>query len=636
MLYVIKLNLILALLCLLFQVLMHRDTFFGVRRAMLWGIYATAVLLPLWDMQLWLQDHTLAMHLTSDYATYVLPTLEITAMRVTSLGIEQSEPGCGMWFVGMMALWALIYIIPVVWMTMKLLWQVAYIIYLRCTCKPIGMKNEESRFARNEEFKLSASPEGNSSFFTHHYSLFLFPRPCSPFSFGSWIFIHPEGMDEQTLHEVLIHEQAHVRGWHTLDIIFSQLFCILFWWNPAVWVLRREVRLNLEFIADKAVADFLMKMKNEESRFARNEELKLPTNPEGNSYSSSFTLHSSLIKAYQYRLLGFSTQKNVATIANNFNVLPLKRRIIMMNLRRTRRTGMLKYILFVPVAAALLFLSNIDSLARNIKNMKPIAHIEQALTSPQTIAPVVEEVLPSAEEPIATQTKTTAEELVKPATVSDTAKAAPKTSQPTLERIDDNALWIIDQRIATPEEAAKLNLENNIESITVLKGEAATSLWGSRGANGVINITTKNAEKDNADNRVIYDKVDEMPEFPGGEEALYRFLIEHVKYPAIAQEIGAQGKVIVQFVVQADGQIADVQTDKVLSANGLAEITIMTYKKDMTDEEIKAVDAQNNALESLKKEAARVISCMPRWKPGKKDGKPVNVRFSLPISFRLR
>jgi TonB-dependent SusC/RagA subfamily outer membrane receptor len=633
MLYVIKLNLILALLCLLFQVLMHRDTFFGVRRAMLWGIYATAVLLPLWDMQLWLQDHTLAMHLTSDYATYVLPTLEITAMRVTSLGIEQSEPGCGMWFVGMMALWAIIYIIPVVWMTMKLLWQVAYIIYLRCTCKPIGMKNEESRFARNEEFKLSASPEGNSSFFTHHYSLFLFPRPCSPFSFGSWIFIHPEGMDEQTLREVLIHEQAHVRGWHTLDIIFSQLFCILFWWNPAVWVLRREVRLNLEFIADKAVADYLMEMKSEESRFARNEEFKLD---DSNSYSSSFNLHSSLIKAYQYHLLGFSTQTNVATIANNFNVLPLKRRIIMMNLRRTHRTGMLKYILFVPVAAALLFLSNIDSLARNIKNMKPIAHIEQALTSPQTIAPVVEEVLPAAEEHIAVQTETTAEELVKPAPASDTAKAAPKTSQPTLERIDDNALWIIDQRIATPEEAAKLNLENNIESITVLKGEAATSLWGSRGANGVINITTKNAEKDNADSRVIYDKVDEMPEFPGGEEALYRFLIEHVKYPAIAQEIGAQGKVIVQFVVQADGQIADVQTDKVLSANGLTEIAIIRYKKDMTDEEIKAVDAQNNALESLKTEAVKMIKAMPRWKPGKKDGKPVDVRFSLPISFRLR
>ena len=135
---------------------------------------------------------------------------------------------------------------------------------------------------------------------------------------------------------------------------------------------------------------------------------------------------------------------------------------------------------------------------------------------------------------------------------------------------------------------------------------------------------------------MIYDKVDEMPEFPGGEEALYRFLIEHVKYPAIAQEMGVQGKVIVQFVVQADGQIADVETDKLLSANGLAEIVKTTRKKDMTDEEIKAVDAQNNALESLKTEAVKVIKAMPRWKPGKKDGKPVNVRFSLPISFRLR
>jgi glycosyltransferase involved in cell wall biosynthesis len=60
-------------------------------------------------------------------------------------------------------------------------------------------------------------------------------------------------MTEQTLREVLIHEQAHVRGWHTLDILFSQLVCILFWWNPAAWLMRREVRMNLEFIADKDI-----------------------------------------------------------------------------------------------------------------------------------------------------------------------------------------------------------------------------------------------------------------------------------------------------------------------------------------------------------------------------------------------
>ena len=199
MVYLIKVNIILALLCLLFQVVMHRDTFFGVRRAMLWGIYLTALLLPLWDMHLWMQNQALTMHVASDYATYILPTLNITASRVAAMGIDQKEPGCGMWFVGVMMLWVLIYLIPVVWMTLKLLWQVVYIIYLRFTCvREVG-------------------------------SYFRYPRPCSPFSFGTWIFLHPDGMDEQTFHEVLTHEQAHVRGWHTIDILFSQLFCILFW-----------------------------------------------------------------------------------------------------------------------------------------------------------------------------------------------------------------------------------------------------------------------------------------------------------------------------------------------------------------------------------------------------------------------
>ena len=137
MLYIIKANLILALLCLLFQVLMHRDTYFGVRRLMLWGIYATAYLLPLCDVQALLTADAAANNMAEAYASYVLPTLNVTAMRVASLGIEQSEPGCGMWFVGMMALWGLLYLIPVVWMTAKLLMQVAYLIYLRCTCKPL-------------------------------------------------------------------------------------------------------------------------------------------------------------------------------------------------------------------------------------------------------------------------------------------------------------------------------------------------------------------------------------------------------------------------------------------------------------------------------------------------------------------
>ena len=172
MLYIIKLNLILALLCLLFQVLMHRDTFFGVRRLMLWGIYATAFLLPLWNVQAMLTADTSATDMAEAYAHYVLPTLNVTAMRVATMGIEQDEPGCGMWFVGMMTLWGLIYIIPVVWMTAKLIMQVTYIIYLRYKCPLVTQLPSPCR----EGLRVRR-----------------FPRPCSPFSFGSWIFIHPEG-----------------------------------------------------------------------------------------------------------------------------------------------------------------------------------------------------------------------------------------------------------------------------------------------------------------------------------------------------------------------------------------------------------------------------------------------------------
>ena len=465
MLYLIKLNIILALLCLLFQVVMHRDTFFGVRRAMLWGIYLTATLLPLWDVQQWLQGRTLTMNMASDYATHVLPTLEVTAGRVASMGVEQAEPGCGMWFVGLLAIWGLIYLIPVVWMTLRLMWQVAYIIYLRCTC-PSSFMGEEALFYR-------------------------YPRPCSPFSFGPWIFLHPDGMDKQTLKEVLVHEQTHVRGWHTLDIIVAQLFCILFWWNPATWVLRREVRLNLEFIADAAVIGKLVDK-----------------------------------RTYQYRLLGFATQTNVATITNNFNVLPLKRRIVMMNLRRTGRTGMMKYILFVPVAATLLLLSNVDALARTI-----------------------------------------GEEVQSP-------------------------------------------------------------------INGVIDMVTTTTTDDG---EPIFVKVEKMPQFPGGEEAFYKFLYEHIKYPAIAQECGFVGQLYVQFVIEQDGRITHVEAVDTLPFTKDATYVLPVIVKQHKKGSVSSTEIETETTDpSLKWEAVRVVSLMPRWKPGEQNGKKVRVRYTLPVSFMLQ
>ena len=566
MIYLIKLNLILALLCLLFQVLMHRDTFFGVRRLMLWGIYATAFLLPLCDVQALLTADTAATDMAEAYASYVLPTIEVTAMRVSTLGIEQSEPGCGMWFVGMMALWAILYLIPVVWMTLKLLWQIAYIIYLRCTCPLLTQL---------------PSPFGEGA------GVRRFPRPCSPFSFGPWIFIHPDGMDEQTLREVLIHEQAHVRGWHTLDILFSQVVCILFWWNPAAWLMRREVRMNLEFIADKAVCDVLVKserVKSEKYQFPASHET-VESDPYFSLGGQADIFHFSLIRAYQYRLLGFATQTNVATIANNFNVLPLKRRIIMMNLRRTRRTGMVKYILFVPVAAAMLLLSNIDSLARTIESK-------------------VQE--------------------------TPTKRKAMQGRRPPVQKTE--SLLVVNGTV-TEDNGASLSPED-VNHVYVLGKESARAVYGVQSKNGVIVVETK----DGGD--PIYDIVEQLPKYPGGEAELYGWMAMNLKYPAAAMEWGVQGRVIVTFVVEKDGTLTDISAAKLVdpkSGQEMCEIVVTAKTNGQTPEEVEAAKHLTEGIKALKAEGERVVKALPkRWEPGKQGGKPVRVRFNLPITFRLQ
>ena len=105
---------------------------------------------------------------------------------------------------------------------------------------------------------------------------------------------------------------------------------------------------------------------------------------------------------------------------------------------------------------------------------------------------------------------------------------------------------------------------------------------------------------------VVFVVVETMPEFPGGQQALFKYLSENVKYPVIAQENGIQGRVICQFVVNKDGSMVDVE---VVRSGGDA---------------------------SLDKEAVRVIKSMPKWKPGKQRGKAVRVKYTVPVNFRLQ
>lgn len=105
--------------------------------------------------------------------------------------------------------------------------------------------------------------------------------------------------------------------------------------------------------------------------------------------------------------------------------------------------------------------------------------------------------------------------------------------------------------------------------------------------------------------QTIFTVVEEMPEFPGGQAELLKYLAKSIKYPVIAQENGVQGRVVCSFVVNRDGSIVDAEV-------------------------VRGVDP------SLDKEALRVITTMPKWKPGKQRGKPVRVKYTVPVTFRLQ
>lgn len=119
-------------------------------------------------------------------------------------------------------------------------------------------------------------------------------------------------------------------------------------------------------------------------------------------------------------------------------------------------------------------------------------------------------------------------------------------------------------------------------------------------------VQVQEEEEEDPEEQEIFQVVEQMPEFPdGGMAGLMKYLGSSIRYPAIAAENGVQGRVTVQFVVNRDGSIVDAVV-------------------------LRGVDPY------LDKEALRVINGMPKWKPGMQRGKPVRVRYTVPVNFRLQ
>jgi len=120
-------------------------------------------------------------------------------------------------------------------------------------------------------------------------------------------------------------------------------------------------------------------------------------------------------------------------------------------------------------------------------------------------------------------------------------------------------------------------------------------------------LTTVSAQKTvvSQKNDQVFDVVEQMPEYPGGMQALFEFLKENIKYPEDAQKQKVEGRVLAKFVVETDGSISNIEVVK-------------------------------HAFPSLDAEAVRVIQAMPKWSPGKQKGQAVRVKYVVPINFNLK
>lgn len=301
--YLIKINVALVLLYGFYRLTVSRDTFFGLRRLTLWLIYAVALMVPALNLEYWVRDTPTMESMANVYADTFYP---VVVVKAQASGITWMDMLLGIYWVGVAVL------------SLRLVWQLFSIIRLAVISRKQEVEGITVHLLRGEG---------------------------SPFSFFRWVFMYPSTMEGKQLHEVMVHECTHFSGLHSLDTLFSELFSIACWFNPFAWLMKQEVRMNLEYLADESVLS------------------------DGNAR-----------KSYQYHLLGLAyRQSNESTkIANNFNLLPLKKRIKMMNKRRTSEIGKAKYLLFAPLAGVLLMVSNIESVAREIGEQIPeVAEVQQ-------------------------------------------------------------------------------------------------------------------------------------------------------------------------------------------------------------------------------------------------------------------
>lgn len=601
--YLLKVNVAFVLFYAFYRLFFYKDTFFKLRRAILLAFFGLALFYPLLNIQDWVRQQEPIADVIYMYSA-MLP--EATAKADAAASVD--------WYGWLLGSLGFIYWGIVAFLCGRFLVQLSSILWLAHTSERVVI---------------------------HETPVYALRKAAGPFSFFRMVFLHPESHSDKETDEILTHECTHVFQWHSIDVILSEMMCMACWFNPFVWLLKREVRHNLEYLADNTVIQ--------------------------SGYDS---------KSYQYHLLGLAHHQSVTTLYNSFNVLHLKNRIMMMNKKRSPGIVRTKYLIFIPLVGILMLLSNIEAVARLTVRLANEATVSNAMVTAtgilvdETGQPLIgaSVVVKGGKERTITDRKgafslevpanailrcsyqgresqeVLAADMTNNTHLSLSSKSREMNEQvftvvekmPSFPGGDAELLKYIATNIKYPKESqdngeqgrvicsfivgrdGSVNNPEVLRGVTPLLNEEAVRVintmprWNPGMQRGkavavkyTVPITFRLKSPVEEAKEETLTVVDVMPQYPGGDRELLKFIAQSIKYPTDAQEAGVQGRVICSFVVDKKGNIVEPKI-------------------------IRGIDP------SLDAEALRVIGMMPRWTPGRQDGKAVRVLYTVPITFRLQ
>lgn len=348
--------------------------------------------------------------------------------------------------------------------------------------------------------------------------------PVAPFSWMHTIVLSRIDYEECNP-SILAHERGHIRLHHSWDIVFVEVLTALQWFNPVVWLLRRDLRTIHEYEADASVL-------------------------------SSGSDVSQYIQLLMRKAMGTKT----CTLANSINNSTIKKRINMMLVNKSPRRNSLKLLALLPIVGVTLAL-----------NAETVTDVVYKNDEPQKQVPVKKGKKD-------TTIKTNANQGIQVIEVSE-ASDKEKTYETTVKETEPNVaviilntkkkgeepLLIVDGKIATIEQVRALP-RDAVAKVATMREKTAIKSYGEKAKYGALIITTVKHQEE-IDNEPlsqpdVFDKVDEMPHFPDGMAGLMQYLSTNVRYPKDAKESGTQGSVIVSFIVEKDGSISNAKVTK--------------------------------------------------------------------------